>query len=117
MSNAIASTPHNHASGQTPAAMDHAIDQAVHDLQTAAGQLQTDSNDLVSTAAKALNDTALALVAQVRQQSSVAMQGADREVRAHPLAVAGAVAVAAAAVVGLVVASLNHTTTPAPKAV
>ncbi len=92
----------------TPTAIDAAIDQALHELQSAAGHIQKDADDLVSHAAKALSEAAAALAVQVRRQTDAVKTEVDRDVHAHPIAAAAGVALAAAALTGLVVASLSH---------
>jgi ElaB/YqjD/DUF883 family membrane-anchored ribosome-binding protein len=94
-------------------ALNDAIDHALGDLQVAAGRIQHDADDVVSSAARALNDSAQALARQVRAQADAVVSDADREVRTHPLAAAAGVAVAAAALTGLVVAGLTHKSAPA----
>ena len=86
----------------------NAIDKAIRDLQAAAEHIHKDSDDLVSKAARSLNEAAASLADQVQRQSKAAMHEVEHEVRAHPLAAAaaGAVAAAAAALAGLVVVSL-----------
>ena len=100
--------PTPHLLHDTPTALDTAIDKALHELQSAAGHLQKDADDLVSHAAKALSDAAAALAVQVRKQTAAVASEADRDLHAHPLAAAAGVALAAAALTGLVVASLSH---------
>lgn len=84
-----------------PDGFDHAIERAVRDLQSAAKLIQKDSDDLVSGAAASLHDAAVSLAAQVQRKSAEVAHGAEDEVRTHPLA-------AAAALAGLVAASLSH---------
>jgi len=93
-----------------PIAIDTAMDHALRDLQSAADHIQKDADDLVSEAAKALSKAAAALAIQVRKQTQAAVSEVDRDVHAHPLAAAAGVALAAAALMGLIVASLPHKT-------
>ena len=92
-----------------------AIDQAIRDLQAAVERIHKDSDDLVSKAARSLNEAAASLADQVQRQSKAALHEVEHDVRAHPLAAAAAVAAAAAALAGLVVVSLAIAANPAPK--
>ena len=112
MPDSVKTALHPAASAHTPKALNDAIDLAIGDLQIAADLIQKDANDLVSSAARSLNDSAMALAKQVLHQTGAVVSEAEHDLRAHPLAAAAGVAVAAAALTGLVVAALTHKAAP-----
>ena len=85
------------------------LEDVVHSLKKMAKHLKADAGDSLSKAAADLTQSALDLAEQAKAESKALARKAGQEIREHPAATA-AVAAAAVALIGLVVARRRATT-------
>ena len=85
--------------------VDEALEDVMHELKRAARDVGGDIEDSIAKASDALNRAAHALADEARDRSVTLVQATADEAKRHPVATAAAIATAAAALVGLVVAA------------
>lgn len=85
--------------------VDEALEDVMHELKRAARDVGGDLEDSIAKASEALNRAAHALADEARDRSASLVQATTEEAKRHPVATAAAIATAAAALVGLVVAA------------
>ncbi len=104
----------SHQDSTEHAELSAAIDHVIAELRNAARVLHDEADDAFKAASVALSDAAQDLSTSIQARSAEVSKSVVHDVKAHPLAAAGAVAMAAAALAALVLASQAK---PAPKAV
>jgi len=85
--------------------LDDALDDVMHELKRSSESLGEGAEDQFSKASAALTKAAHALANEVSDRSAKTFKTVASEAREHPVAAATALAVAAVALVGLVVAA------------
>lgn len=88
-----------------PQDLSHALENVMRELKAAGALVHDDAEDALSNASRALMVAAQSLVTEVKAGSEKISEATVRDVKAHPLAAAAAIATVAAALVGLVLAS------------
>lgn len=79
------------------------LEDVVHSLKKMAKHLKTDAADALSNSAASLVDSAIELAEEAKAQSKAAVRKVGEEVREHP-ATTAAIAAAAVALIGIIVA-------------
>ncbi len=87
--------------------MAEALTHVKRDLKAAAELVHSESNDVLSKASKALSHAAEVLLSEVEAGGRAVADDTPRALKQHPIAAAAAIATAAAALTGLILA-MNH---------
>jgi ElaB/YqjD/DUF883 family membrane-anchored ribosome-binding protein len=81
------------------------LDDVVHALKHSHGDMTEEAQEKLAAAAARLAEAAQSIVAEVKARSAPVVDAVTREAKARPLATAATLAMAAAAVAGLL---MNH---------
>ncbi len=90
--------------------LDNALDEVKRELKHATEAMGGNAEETFSRASEALNRAAHALAVEAQTRGKQVAKAVSGEVKQHPVATAAAIATAAAALVGLVVAARRHKT-------
>lgn len=81
--------------------LDTLLEDVVHALRNSSAEMSEEAQEKLSAAAAKLAEAAQSVIAEVKERSAPVVDAVTREAKARPLATAATLAMAAAAVAGL----------------